>query len=264
MPPFPVKQKLHEMLTAAKVSKAGLCISVFEASHSATAGIPRRNLYWYSGYAAAMLQLVIAIIPWATTGQWQIFLLTAAGTVLAFATGSLPQWRHERWQCRRNSKKTFILTTGNGAQHVLVIHGAGRGLDLEDLAVTDGKSFSTWRTKLVFGVLTVCWGALLLTVSGIEDHTWYLLAIGTLGMIHTVIVAGAPRPPEWFGIPLEFRRVFAERKVMATLEAAEKAYPGVGKSLLPIFFPGDMNEEESRWWREAQVKCSSKQKSQTM
>lgn len=249
--PLPVRRKLESMLAAANVAKTGLCISVFEASKDATAGVPQRDFYWFSGYAVALLQLGIAIIPWAVFGEWQIFLVTAAGTVLAFTIGSIPQWRRERWECRRNTKKTFVLSGGNGAQHVLVIQGAGRGLDLEDIATSDGKYVSTWKTKSVFGGLTICWGVLLLTVSGIKDQTWFLLAIGSIGMIHTVIVAGAPRRSEWFGVHLDYRAVFAERKVMAALQSAETAYPGLGRSMLPIFFPGDIREDEIRWWNRA-------------
>jgi hypothetical protein len=57
--------------------------------------------------------------------------------MLCFDMGSLTQWRVEKWACRRltgRSKKNFVLTRGNGAQHAIVIISDGRGLDLEDLA----------------------------------------------------------------------------------------------------------------------------------
>lgn len=248
--PIPVKEKFQSMLKAANVSKMGLCISVFEASKDGTAGVPRRDLLWFSGYIVALSQLGIAAIPWGTSGEWEIFLLTAAGTGLAFITGSLPQWRKERWGGRHNSKKTFVLSRGNGAQHVLVIQGAGRGLDLEDLATTSEKYGSTWRTKVVFAILTTCWVVLLLTVSGIRNQSWTLVAIGSVGMIHTVVIAGAPRRPEWFGIHLDYRGVFVERKVMTALQSAEMAFPGLGRSMLSTFFPGALREDEARWWNE--------------
>lgn len=248
--PVPVKEKLQDMLTAEKKGKAGLCIAVFEASKNGTAGIPQRDLYWFSGYVVALLQLAVAVIPWRINGDWEIFLLTAAGTALAFITGSFSQWRHERWCCRRNSSKTFVLTRGNGAQHALVIQGAGRGLDLEDLAAMTDRPRSSWETKVVFAALTTCWVVLLLTASGIRNQSWILLAIGATGTIHTVVVAGVPRRPEWFGIHLDYRAVFVERKVMATLQAAEISYPGLGRSMLSTFFPGPLREEEERWWDE--------------
>lgn len=248
--PVQAKEKFQNMLKAAKVSKTGLCISVFEASKDRTAGIPKRDLYWFSGYVVALFQLGIAAVPWGTRGEWEIFLLTAVGTGLAFITGSLPQWRKERWGGRRNSKKTFVLCHGNGAQHVLVIQGAGRGLDFEDLATTSEKNGSTWRINLIFAALTVCWTVLLLAVSGIQSQSWILVAIGSIGMTHTVVIAGAPRHPAWFGIHLDFCEVFAERKVMAALQSAEIAFPGLGRSMLSIFFPGALREEEMQWWNE--------------
>ena len=258
--PGEVRSRLHAIQTRANVPRAGLCISVFEASSRATAGVPKRDAYWYSGYAVAVTQLGIAAIPWIMWDNWLIFIITAVGTFLAFTSGSLPQWRKERWDCRRHSHKTFVLTSGNGAQHAIVIQGAGKGLDLEDLAGSDGKYASTWRTKGVFGALTLCWGALLLTVSGIRTQTWFLLAIGAIGMIHTVIIAGAPRRPEWFGIHLEYKRAFIEFKVMAALQAAEEAYPGVGSSMLPTFFPGPLRDSEKSWWEENAIKNELKER----
>lgn len=251
--PFQVKEKLQAMLKAENSKKAGLCISVFEASTDRTAGVPRRDLHWFSGYVAAVLQLGVAAIPWGTDGDWEIFLLTAAGTGLAFITASLPQWRIERWSGRQNSKKTFVLSRGNGSQHVLVIQGAGRGLDLEDMATLNDRYRSTWVTKVVFAALATCWVVLLLTASGIQNHSWVLLAVGAMGMIHTVVVAGAPRRPEWFGIHLDYRDVFTERKVMATLQSAETTYPGLGRSMLSTFFPGSLSEDEVRWWKECRT-----------
>ena len=246
--PSPVKVELEKMLQAANAPKAGLCIAIFEASEKGIAGVPKKDLYWFSGYVVALLQLGIAAIPCGTQGSWDVLLLTAVGTGLAFLTGSLPQWRQERWACRRNSKKTFALSHGNGAQHVLVIQGAGRGLDLEDIATSVEKTAYNWKTKVAFGLLTTLWGGLLITVSGVRRQTWFLLAVGALGMVHTVIIAAAPRCPEWFGVYLDYRGVVVERKVMEALQSAEKALPGLGRSMLPVFFPGTMTEHDVRWW----------------
>ena len=258
--PVQAKEKFQNMLKEAKVSKAGLCISVFKASKEGTAGVPRRDLYWVSGYVVALFQLGIAAIHWGISGEWEIFLLTAVGTGLAFTTGSLPPWRKERWSCRRNSKKTFVLSRGNGAQHVLVIQGAGRGLDLEDLATTSEKNGSSWRYTLTFAALAACWTVLLLSVSGIQSQSWILIAIGSIGMVHTIIVAGAPRRPEWFGIHLDYCEVFAERKVMAALQSAEIVFPGLGRSMLSIFFPGPLMEAEMRWWNERRTSTASEER----
>ena len=247
--PAQAKKGLTEMLRQAGSQKAGLCISVFEAAHSpAVAGVPKRDIYWYSGYAVAIVQLAIASIPWGVWGEWEIFIITAGGTLLAFATGSLDRWRTERWHCRRNSKKNFVLTRGNGSQHALVVLGQGRGLDLEDLATSGEAVGSLGTTRIAILGLAVLWVALLLTVSGIKNHTWFLVAVGALGMVHTIVIAGAPRKPEWFGVPLEYCNVFANRKVIDALKAAETEYPGVGRAMLPTFFPAGLKPDEDEWW----------------
>lgn len=52
----------------------------------------------------------------------------------------------EKWACRGDTKKTFVLTTGNGSQHAIVIQGAGVGLDLEDLAAADAGMLALRET----------------------------------------------------------------------------------------------------------------------
>ena len=250
--PDSVEEKLNAMLKQADRRKAGLCISVFEASpSSAGAGVPIRDIYWFSGYAVALLQLAIAAVPWIVWGEWEIFVITAGGTILAFTTGSLPRWRAERWHCRRNSKKTFVLTRGNGSQHAIVVLGGGRGLDLEDLATSSEAAGPLGPTRVALLGLAALWVALLVTVSGVRNHTWFLIAVGALGMIHTIVIAGVPRRPDWFGIPLRFRQVFAERKVMDALKAAEIKYPGLGRAMLSTFFPGGTRQEDDSWWSDA-------------
>ncbi|KAK8094963.1 hypothetical protein PG997_001648 [Apiospora hydei] len=271
--PRQVKERLTQMLAKAGDRgrcRAGLCVSVFEASSEKIAGVPDRDLLWYSGYAVAVLQLAIASIPWALYGVWQEFAVTALGTALAFLTASLQHWTQERWACNKNSNKTFVLTRGNGAQHAIVIIGAGRGLDLEDLATSSEGLPGKQSTPIIYSGLAVLWCVLLITlafqsamqhgdcqriivatVCGIENLTWFLLAVGTIGMIHTIIIAGAPRKPGLFGIHLTYRDVFAQPKVMKTLQELEKSYPGCGRSMIKTFFPGDLWEDEQTWWQAA-------------
>lgn len=261
--PTEVKNKLAAMLAQAsppgapKRKKAGLCVSVFQASSKpgAEAGVPRRDLLWYGGYFVAALQLGIAVIPWIRKGVWEIFAITMLGTALAFLTASLPHWTEEKWTCNRNSRKTFVLTRGNGAQHAIAIVGAGRSLDFEDLATSSSERLSSSVGKpLINAALTILWCGLLISVGGIQDQTWFLVAIGAIGTVFTVIVAGAPRQPESFGVYLDYLDVFVQPKVMKTLQAAEVRYPGLGRSMLRTFFPGDLRPDEADWWRESREK----------
>lgn len=151
----------------------------------------------------------------------------------------------------RKSSKTFVLTRGNGAQHAIVIQGAGRCLDLEALACgADGKSrHSLWMN----GILPTLWCTLLLTVCGLKEGTWFLLAVGAVGMTHTVWVAGTPREPGVYGIHLDYKDVVCQPKVMQTLMEAEARYPGLGRAMLPTFFPGKLHPHEDAWWQKAWI-----------
>jgi hypothetical protein len=198
----------------------------------AKAGKPQKDWYWASGFVVMILQLGIAAIPCGLYNDWGIILVTAVGTLLALVTGMLPQWRFEKWPCPRKTEKVVILTGGNGPRHVMVIIDAGKGLDLEDLAVGEsprmrqrtkhgnwfarqerdkdgnvikdlegkekilmlcGVPVSFWITQVSCLILAFLWIVFLITVAGLKQNTWYLLAIGGLGMIQNVVVAGVSR-----------------------------------------------------------------------
>jgi hypothetical protein len=207
-----------------------------------------RDWVWTMGLLTIFVQLVIAVIPWVLNGNWSIFLVTAAGTLMALVCGAIPQWRTEKWACRTKSKRTVALTRGNGSRLVVVIIGNEVGLNLGDLAI--GRVILVRGTRGIITLLALLWLALLCTVPAVKNDTWYLMGIGLLGMIQNVSAAGASRAPEDFNMPLEFRAEFAERNVMTTLQKLETEYPGVGASLLRVFFPFELRPEEVEWWDE--------------
>ncbi|KAI0185162.1 hypothetical protein EV127DRAFT_464017 [Xylaria flabelliformis] len=197
-------------------------------------------------YKAGKAQLAI---PYVLYGHWAILAVTAAGIILSFATGALPQWTREKWACRRNTAKTVILTRGNGSQHAIVILGTGNGLDLEDLAAAGSMSFPpSCLIRCATLILAALWILLLITAAGIQENTWYLLAIGSIGMLDNIYVAGASRSPKDFGIPLQFVEVIGHNKGMKALLEVESRYPRVGRSMLRTFFPGDLEPEEQAEW----------------
>ncbi|KAK0201164.1 hypothetical protein DFS33DRAFT_1456339 [Desarmillaria ectypa] len=235
----------------------GLSITVFEAVEANLAGIPSVDLWWYSGLVIIAVQLAVAAIPCALHQNWSILLITAAGTVLALITGALPQWRSEKWACRRETKKVFCVTGGNGTRYVMVILGRGVGLDLEDLAAAepprmrrrgqvDNSAF--WFTQVVCLMLATLWIILLITVTALKEDTWYLLGVGGLGMVQNVLVAGAERHISTSGIHLEKIEEYRQRKVMDALMDLEEDYPKVGKSLVTEFFPSGLHGAETQWW----------------
>ncbi|RDB28073.1 hypothetical protein Hypma_001366 [Hypsizygus marmoreus] len=205
-----------------------------------------RDWVWTMGIITVTLQFGIAAIPWVLHGNWAVLVVTAAGTTMAFVCGALPQWRREKWACRRNWKGTAALTRGNGSRLVVVIYGNGVGLNLSDLA--SGRVILAWGTREVIAVLALLWLALLVTVSGLRKDTWYFMGIGLLGMMQNVTAAGASRSPEDFGMPIQFYEEFSSPKVMKTLQSTEIRYPGVGAALLPVFFPGVLRKDEHIWW----------------
>jgi len=238
-----------ERKMAAKDQRVALCVAVYEADPKQAAGVPKRDWVWYSGFICAVLQLVISTVPWILQGDWAIFFTTACGVCLVLGSGALPQWKQEKWACRRGAKKTAVLTRGNGQKDCIVIIGGGVGLDLEDLA--GGRGVDMPRTRYLASVMAALWIALLIAVSGLKRNTWFLLVVGILGMIQNIIVCGAPRNPSAFGIHLRFKEVIVEKKVMEALKATERKYPYVGRSLVDVYFPGGLRPDEEEYWKEA-------------
>ena len=242
---------LAALLNRRKRPKASLCISVWEPRLGARPKVPKRDWVWWSGYVVLLVQLSLAAVAWGVWGDWPIFAITLGGSVLAFITASLPQWRRERWACRSETKKSFVICRGNGAQHALVIYGNGSGLDLEDLASTGEGSSTEPYTRFTMAALTAAWIVLLIAVIGAKHQTWFLVGIGAIGMMHTVFVAGKSRSPSAFGIHLSYREYILGDNVMASLKQTEGKYPGIGRSLKAVFFPGDLkNQEEVDFWQE--------------
>ena len=219
-----------------------LRVAVFEAkAHSSC-----RDWIWYSGIATMIVQFVLAVIPFICQGNWVILMVTFVGTVLALCDGALPQWRSEKWSGRLESHKTVSLTRGNGSQHVMVIISGGKTIDVEDLASSRVEILHHTRSFLtVFALLRL---VLLITVSGLSQDAWYLLAIGGLGMVQNVIAAAAVRSPAAHGLELEQIKEIKGGKVMQVLKELEDYKAGVGASLVPVFFPGDLQVAEKAWW----------------
>ncbi|KAH0352696.1 hypothetical protein KCU83_g3359, partial [Aureobasidium melanogenum] len=232
--------------------QAGLCISVFQA-RDAVRGYAGNDWLYYSGIATGLIQLGVAAVPIGAYRDWGVMVITASGILLSLVTGALPQWRTEKWACRELTKeKTVIFTKGNGSQHAIVIIGAIGTFNLEDLAsgpASLDRSASV-LTKVSMILLWVLWILLLITASGLDQHTWDLLLNGGLGILQNIFVAGAPRKPEDYGMPLRFKAVFANPKVIEALYAVEKKYPKVGRSLVATFFPAGLDAEEEKKFNE--------------
>ncbi|KAM0812453.1 hypothetical protein AB5N19_12444 [Seiridium cardinale] len=230
--------------------QTGLCIAIYEPSLIRSAGVPHHDFIYWSGIIVTLFQTLTAAIPIITGGEWVIFMITVCGTILALITGSLPQWKIEKWACRRNSHSTYLLTQGNGTQHVIVILGNGRGLNMEDLAVGGRSEYhlTNGLTRFSLAATAFLWIGLLVAAAGVSTSTWYLLGVGITGMLQNVLVVGWRRDPSALGIHLEFRAVLGEMTTMDSLLSLEAEHLGLGKCLLPIFFPGSLLPEEVAQW----------------
>lgn len=227
----------------------GLTVSVYKTDLKRTAGVPAFDWVFYSGVVTIVLQLAIAVIPGAVNHDWNALVVTVAGTLLSLAGGALPQWKKEKWACRRlkaGERKVICLTRGNGFKDVVVIISEGEGqLRLEDLATP--REARDRITIFATSVLFILQIALLLTVAGLQNHAWYILAIGSLGMLQNGVAAGARRTPSTSGIHLTAFQTIYEEKVFNALVRAESLESHVGVSLLPIFFPGGLKKREQEW-----------------
>jgi hypothetical protein len=231
---------------AERTPRRGLAVAVFAPSTTKPQGVPSNDWVAWTGVATAILQLAFAAVPCGLYGEWEVLLLTACGTLLAWLMGYLQE---RSISPRKNTQKTFALTKGTGYRDAIVILGNGSGLDLEDLANEGlglGQNHSI--TVAIAVVMVILWTALLITTSGMKSNTWYLIAIGGIGMLQNIHVAGARRHPSAYGIHLQLKAFLARPTAMVTLMELEKAYPGAGRSLLNIFFPGPLKPEEYEFW----------------
>ncbi|OOF92524.1 hypothetical protein ASPCADRAFT_55192 [Aspergillus carbonarius ITEM 5010] len=231
------------MIPAESTGKVSLKIDIFYAGAARDKG-PRISKCWYFYWLVILVQQVIAAIPWILHGDWGIFLVTASGTLFALITGSLPQWVAEKWPAPKLWKdKTVALTRGNGHQYMMVIQGHEGAWDLE--AMASARLNRRPETSWVLLTLAVLWSLLLITVSGLGSHTWYLVGVGGIGMLQNVWVSAVQVSPEAANLALDAdKRRPTITDVMDALMELERWIPKAGVALLPVFFPGSMHYEE--------------------
>lgn len=246
-----------------------------------------RDWVWTASLLTMLVQCGIAAIPYGLYGDWGILLVTVAGTMLALLTGALPQWKVEKYAARVDSEKIIALVVGNGSRHLAIIRGNGRSLDFEDLASNQGpKIRRSWNdfawfqkpeclkdhagksviakaplmfrglpldfriTFAVCMILAVCWVAILITVTGLKNNTWFLVAVGAIGMAQNACVAAVSRTSEVRGIHLQEYRQLRGTKVMDVFMDVECLIPGAGRILVKEYFPAGLREKygEMAWW----------------
>ncbi|KAK7688520.1 hypothetical protein QCA50_008058 [Cerrena zonata] len=214
-------------------------------------GVPTLDWVYYSGIFVILLQLGIAVIPGAVDKDWRVFVVTAGGTMLSLLSGALPKWRAEKWNGRRSYKdsdRTVVcLTRGSGYDDVIVIISEGKDqYRLEDIART---RYAPVAGTTAFTLILCIAEILLVTIlAAIDEHEWFMLGIGALGIVQNAVAAGIRRDLGTTGIHLEeVGFPITDRKVMKTLQLAEEREPYVGIALVSIFFPGGLRPDEEAW-----------------
>ncbi len=238
--------------------QAGLVISLFRTYTSHSERKPRADWTYHAGLIITAIQFLIAIvlcIIYRDPSSLTILSITVAGTCLAYITGALPQWTDEKWAGRIQLKpKRIALTRGDGAQHVIIVFGEAGELDLEDLANGNAEVRITWPTRIWTVISGLLWAGLSVVVTTIPDNrAWFLLLIGGLGSLQNLIAAQAPRRPENLALYLDMDyklKVIRHRKVMKALMTLEDEVPEAGASLVDIFFPHGITEDEKKEWAE--------------
>jgi hypothetical protein len=145
---------------------------------------------------------------------------------------------------------------------VIVINpgDGGVGMNLDHLAQPVQRA--DHKTRGFSFLFALCWMGFLVVAAGIKRHSWFLLGVGALGMLHNVLVAGVTRKPDAHGIPLEHLHGETigkkspggtkRRKAMDVLAEAEKKIAGLGVALRPVFFSDIMlSTAERKIWTDA-------------
>jgi hypothetical protein len=113
----------------------------------------------------------------------------------------------------------------------------------------------------VFEVLG--WLLILISLAGIRSHTWCLITVGAIGLIHNAILANLKSEPKTRNLPLKLLDTILTHKIMDGLMDLEETHEGCGEALLQEFFPGRLRPDEEQWWKTKKGERSIKEYDQT-
>lgn len=109
-------------------------------------------------------------------------MVALSGNLLSQITCALPQSTQEKLGGPKLEKdKVTCLTRGNGHAHIMVIIGLKSSWDLEALSM--GTSIPRPETRWISLILATLWTCLLISVSGLKQHAWFLVALGAIGNV---------------------------------------------------------------------------------
>lgn len=169
---------------------------------------------------------------------------------------SLPQWKAEKFNCRKDTHETYCLTSGNGSPHAIIVRGNGVGLNLEDLAA--GRIPQADRRTYVTIIAACLMSILLMSFIALDGLSASMSAILLLGTFNNILRAGAPRSATAHGFLVKESKKIHNDKVIKALASVEEDVAGAGFALLPIFFPGMTRSKDIELLEEAKAKRESK------
>lgn len=104
-------------------------------------------------------------------------------------------------------------------------------------------------TYAACAIQSILWLVLLVSVSALESHTWFLLGVGFIGMFQNAVLAAVEIKSEHRNLPLRYvETIVGKRKVMDGLMDFHVYYQ-CGQHLVREFFPGSMKPHEEAWWK---------------
>jgi hypothetical protein len=112
----------------------------------------------------------------------------------------------------------------------------------------NGLPLGVWLTRFASFCQVVFWLALLIMVAGLKSHSWYLVVVGSVGMLQNAMLAAAARRPDRRGLPLALVDTIVTHRVMDGLMDLDATIENAGLSLRDEFFPGFLREDEKDWW----------------
>lgn len=120
--------------------------------------------------------------------------------------------------------------------------------DLVRFGLRGGMPLGFHLTFCVCILQAIMWLLLLITVSALQSNSWFLMAIGFVGMFQNAYLAAMEIKPEHRNIPLRLREtIFGTRKVMDGIMDLHVRW-GCGEQLMEEFFPGRLRPAERAWW----------------
>jgi hypothetical protein len=122
------------------------------------------------------------------------------------------------------------------------------GKDKKKILMLCGVPVSFWITQVSCLILAFLWIVFLITVPGLKQNTWYLLAFWRTWHDPECSGCRTSRRTSTMGIHLTKIKSMEQFKVMDGLMDLESYQKDCGRSLLPEFFNGKLRPAEEKWW----------------